>query len=210
MTFLRFQIATSLVVHDNSHMRVCLTFTFIFFLADSVVAQTEDLYNPLQDIEVHRSACRGTVETYPFAPEACQDALEIISNFQDPQLLAELQSSLAVGYARNQDLDQARALINRALKASPDYWLVHANHGTIELLAGQFSSAEEAMDRAIALAPQRIADLYLNRSLARRGSGRFEAAEGDQSTYLQLMGHMPLPSSDASSSPEPYGPPLPP
>ena len=207
---MRFQIATSPAVHDNSHMRIRLAFTFIFFLTDSVVAQTEGFYSSLQDIEVHRSVCRTTAETYPFAPEACQSALETISKLQDPQLLAELQSSLAVGYARNQDIDQARVLINRALKTSPDYWLVHANHGTIELLAGQFSSAEEAMDRAISLAPQLMADLYLNRSLARRGSGRFEAAEGDQSTYLQLMGHMPLPSSDESSPPEPYGPPLPP
>lgn len=191
-------------------MRVCMAFAFIFFLTDSVVAQTDVLYGALQGSDAHRQACRTAAESFPFTPEACLAALETVSDFKDPPLLAELQSSLAVGYARNQEFDRARELIDRALTANPEYWLVHANHGTIELLAGQFASAEEAMDRAISLSPQSIADLYLNRLLARRGNGRFDAAGRDQTTYLQLMGRMPLPSSDEAGPPEPYGPPPPP
>ena len=184
-------------------------FTLAVFTALPLLANAESMADPLENelIEIDGTqpsteACRLAVETFPINPSVCANEL---SEANSSALQSEFASYLAIGYARTNQPTDARAAIEQALTAAPEYWLVHANHGVMLLYLSDFRSAFEATNKALGLTQQPIPDLYLNLALAARGSGEFGTAENAYNTYLDMMGYAP--ETTESSQFDVYGPP---
>ena len=98
------------------------------------------------------------------------------------------------------DLEQ---LLQEALAADDGSWAFQNNIGVAYLYLNRFADADQAFANAIALAPQEAIPSYLNRALALRGLGRFQAAAQMSEAYAALIDPLPL----EPELPEIVGPP---
>ena len=140
---------------------------------------------------------------------ACEYAAAVFAD--NPAQLARIDSVRAVLLARSGHFEPARDLAGQiAFTHSGDH-VVLANAGTVAIYDGRFAEAVEAFDQAVTLAePGDLGAIYLNRSIALRGLGRYGEAHQDYLAYLATQsrsGFRPerdllnLPESDNSTGP---------
>lgn len=153
--------------------------------------------------------CRQAVNNFPLRPMVCSELLSHLAMKTDvpSAKLAEVTGLLAIGYARTGRLTEANEVIGQLLADQPDSWIAHANQSAMLLYLSQFEAALNATERAIALSPQPIPDLYMNQALAYRGIGNFTRAQEAYTVYEDLMGMTPAESQTKAQDQEVYGPP---
>lgn len=159
--------------------------------------------------EIDPEPCRQAVSDFPIRLVVCTELLSHLSLQSDvpESTAAEVSSLLAVGYARTGRSAEANEVIGQLLADQPDSWIAHANHAAMLLYLSQFESALNAAERAIALSPQPIPDLYMNQALAYRGIGNFPRAQEAYRVYQNLMGLTPVEPQTKAKGQEQVGPP---
>ena len=129
---------------------------------------------------------------------------------RDPQLAAQLKSAHALLLARKGQVQAGRRLLDEALRQYPDDPIVLVNHGSLAIHEQDLVVAVETFDRAVNLVdPASLPVVYLNRSLALRGLGRYDQAREDYDAYLASAASAPLPAPldyDVNASPRPEVP----
>lgn len=132
------------------------------------------------------ATCSASLYRDPADLQPCMQAIEIAPDGNAAQQVgkARLQSALALQYAKRGDLVQARLNINNALHRAPTDWVVRAHEGNIYIYESEFAAALAAFDDALRAAPSPPPALFLNRSLALRALGQYDAAQLDYQRFI--------------------------
>ncbi len=140
-------------------------------------------------------ACLMSLTGSPPRTDDCIAALEL--NYPAP-LAAQLNSALALQYARLGQIRAAETALNTALALDAGNPVVQGNLGNIQLLSGNYSEAVNAYNNALAQPSEarHQAAVYLNRSLALRGLGRYQEAKQDFDAYLNMGSYNISPPSE--------------
>ena len=120
-------------------------------------------------------SCYESHNALKISPEPCEDALQLA---KDPKERALILSNLAIIQAKLGQMPGAQISITEALKLSPRDPSIYINLGNLRIRQKLFKEAIDAFDLASQLGARRDPSLYLNKSIAQRGLGRyFEAQE---------------------------------
>ncbi len=137
---------------------------------------------------VPATTCFRSLTVKPPQLKACETAL---NHVVDPAMLARVHSALAWQHSKLDRFQDAETAINRALGIAPEDPIVQANLGNLRLQLRNYNEAVAAYNTSLLNRPslQHEAAVYLNRSLALRGLGRYEEAKLDYEAFRQLAGY---------------------
>ncbi len=123
--------------------------------------------------------CYESQNALKVSPERCETALQLTKDANERALIL---SNLAIIQTKLGQISKAQISITEALKLAPRNPSIHINLGNLRIRQKLFREAIEAFDLAAQLGARREASLYLNKSIAQRGLGRYFDA---QESFIQ-------------------------
>ena len=163
-----------------SLMKIKIAFVLFCSTLLAPCSKGEDLDSEISPASL---ACFESQIALKATSEPCESAL---NKTQVPSEQALILSNLAVIHAKLGLMSEAQITMAEALKLAPRNPSVYINLGNLRIRQKLFKEAIEALDIAAELGARQEASLYLNKSIAQRGLGKYFDAQENFIQYKLL------------------------